>query len=122
MTVSKGLNPECIALLIGVVRAYGSEESFSIDALSLAEKFLSTKNTVIKLFQLLRQSGYVLTEEAFNSKGRGKNIYTFTQGFRDGLENDSFIKSACENNNPAIDILFKNKMVIRKNCGVCVFR
>ena len=118
VVVSKGLNAECIMLLIGVVRTYGSEESFSIDVLSLAEKFLSTKNTVIKLFQSLRQSGYVLTEEAFNSRGRGKNIYTFTQDFRDELEKDSFIKNACENDNPAIDILFKNKVVIKKSCGV----
>lgn len=118
MTVSKGLNAECIVLLIGVVRTYGLEESFSIDVLSLAEKFFSTKNTVIKLFQSLRQSGYVLTEEAFNSRGRGKNIYTFTQAFRDELKNDSFIKHACESDNPAIDILFKNKAVIKKEDGV----
>ena len=118
VTVYKGLSAECIVLLIGVVRTYGSEESFSIDVLSLAEKFLSTKNTVIKLFQSLRQSGYVLTEEAFNSRGRGKNIYTFTQAFRDELENDFFIKNACENENPVIDALFKNKVVINKRSGV----
>lgn len=118
MTVYKGLSAECIVLLIGIVRTYSSEESFSIDVLSLAEKFFSTKNTVIKLFQSLRQSGYVLTEEAFNSRGRGKNIYTFTQAFRDELENDFFIKNACENDNPAIDILFENKVIPQKRSGV----
>lgn len=105
-------------LLIDVVKAYGSEEPFSIDVLSLAKKCFSTKNTVIKLFQSLKQSGYVFTEEEFSSRGRGKNIYTFTQAFRDDLKNNSFIKDACESDNPAIGIFFKNKVTIKKEGSV----
>jgi len=114
VTIVRVLNAECIMLLITIIRKYNLEKSFSIDILSLAEESFSTKNTVIKLFKLLKGFGYVTTKEKASIRGRGKNIYTFTQAFKDELKNDLFIIKAWESDNPAVDTLLKNKVAFSK--------
>lgn len=107
---------ECKVLLISILRRFGVVDSFSIDISTIVKEHFSTKNTVVELFKSLKKSGYVLTKAEYRLRGRGKNIYSFTQSFVDALECDLFIHNAWKSDNPAIDILMKNELTVSRQC------
>jgi hypothetical protein len=110
------ISAECKVLLISIIRRFGVVDSFSIDISTIVKEHFSTKNTVVELFKLLKKSGYVLTKAEYRLRGKGKNIYSFTQSFIDALECDLFIHNAWKSDNPAIDILMKNELTVSRQC------
>ncbi len=110
------LGAECKMLLISILRRFGVVNSFSIDISTIVKEHFSTRNTIVELFKFLKESGYVLTEAEFSLRGKGKNIYSFTQSFIDALEDDLFIHNAWKSDNPVVNVLMTNELTVSQQC------
>ncbi|HCM0913204.1 TPA: hypothetical protein N2817_001359 [Vibrio parahaemolyticus] len=97
----KNYTPESIYLLLFLLRKYGLNGQFtqSVDEIICDSK--ATRNTVVELFRDLKEGGYVVVEPSWVVKGKGKNVYHFTEKLDDLLNSDSRLKAVCESSRAA---------------------
>ncbi|MDW2202515.1 hypothetical protein R7007_12675 [Vibrio sp. 1636] len=99
----KNYTPESIYLLLFLLRKYGLNGQFTESVDEIVRDSKATRNTVVELFRDLKEGGCVVVEPSWVVKGKGKNVYHFTEKVDELLNSDSCLKAVCESIKPATD-------------------
>ncbi|MFH4601625.1 hypothetical protein [Vibrio diabolicus] len=97
----KNYTPESIYLLLFLLRKYGLKGQFTQSVDEIIRDSKATRNTVVELFRDLKEGGYVVVESSWLVKGKGKNVYHFTEKVDELLNSDSCLKAVCGSIKPA---------------------
>ncbi|MDF5602341.1 hypothetical protein P3746_28600, partial [Vibrio parahaemolyticus] len=97
----KNYTPESIYLLLFLLRKYGLNGQFTESVDEIVRDSKATRNTVVELFRDLKEGGCVVVEPSWVVKGKGKNVYHFTEKVDELLNSDSCLKAVCESIKPA---------------------
>jgi hypothetical protein len=104
------LKPECRILLLSLLDKYPIGQSFCISIEDMAKAFFTTRNVLTDLFTYLKYHGYVAIERKPTIRGRGRYIYTFTNGLAIFIEQDLLLSKAYKSNDLMVQKIIRNEL------------